>query len=133
MAKKHGFLKLLLWIGIVFYVVWFLIFSLAPQSFLVKLSLMETQGFFLRLYGIFPLGWAVLFLFALKDVERNVAIINGAIITGAFVIISILAYHFIESTTGWFHWVSIIVLFIYNLLLFICKPKATAQLTPHSE
>jgi len=133
MAKKYAFLSLLMWIGIIFYVVWFVIFSLAPQSFLLKLSMMETQGFFLRLYGIFPLGWAVLFLFALKDVEKNVAIINAAIITGAFVILSIVVYHFAESTTGWFHWASAVVLFIYNLLLFVFKPKATAQAAPLPE
>ena len=113
MAKKYGSLKLLMWIGIIFYVLWFVIFSLAPQSFLAKLAMMETEGFFLRLYGIFPLGWAVLFLFALKDVEKNVAIIKSAIITGVFVIISIVAYHLIESTTGWFHWASAVVLLIY--------------------
>ena len=130
MAKKYGTLRFLMWVGIIFYVLWFVIFSLAPQSFLTKLSMMETQGFFLRLYGIFPLGWAVVFLFALKDVEKNVAIIYSAVITGLFVIISIVAYHFIESTTGWFHWASAGVLLIYNLLLFMLRPKATAQATP---
>ena len=133
MAKKYASLKLLLWIGIIFYVLWFLIFSLAPQSFLEQLSFMETQGFFLRLYGIFPLGWAVLFLFALKDVEKNAAIIHAAIITGAFVIISILVYHFVESTTGWFHWASAVVLLVYNFLLFVFKPKAAAPAAPLPE
>ena len=133
MAKKYGTLKLLMCIGIILYVLWFLLFSLAPQSLLEQLSMMETEGFFLRLYGIFPLGWAVLFLFALKDVEKNVAIINSAIITGVFVIISIVVYHLIESTTGWFHWASAVVLLIYNLLLFILKPKATAQAAPQPE
>ncbi len=76
------------------------------------------------MYGIFPLGWAVLFLFALKDAEKNIAIINSAIITAAFVIISIVIYHLVKTTTGWFHWVSIAVLFVYNLLLYIYKPKA---------
>lgn len=130
MAKKYGNLRLVMWIGVVFYFLWFVIFSLAPQSFLVKLAMMETEGFFLRLYGIFPLGWVVLFLFALKDVEKNVAIINSAIITGVFVIISVVAYHLLETTTGWFHWASVVVLIIYNLLLFILKPKATAQAAP---
>jgi len=100
MAKNLGCIKLLLWIGIVLFFLWFLTFSLAPESLLASLSLMETQGFFLRLYGIFPLGWAVLFLLALKDAEKNIAIINGAIITAAFVIISIVIYHLVESTVS---------------------------------
>ncbi len=124
MAKNLGCIKLLLWIGIVLFFLWFLTFSLAPESLLASLSFMETQGFFLRLYGIFPLGWAVLFLLALKDAEKNIAIINGAIITGALVIISIVIYHFLESTTGWFHWISAVVLLVYNAMLFVCKPKA---------
>jgi len=124
MAKNLGFIKLLLWIGIVLFFLWFLTFSLAPESLLASLSLMETQGFFLRLYGIFPLGWAVLFLLALKDIKKNIAIINAAIITAALVIISIVVYHFVESTTGWFHWLSVVVLFVYNALLFVFKPKA---------
>jgi len=126
MAEKLGCIKLLLWIGIALFLLWFLTFSFAPESLLSSLTFMETQGFFLRLYGIFALGWAVLFLFALKDPERNIAIINGAIITGALVIISIVVYHFVEGTTGWFHWLSAVVLLVFNALLFICKPKATA-------
>lgn len=124
MAKNLGTIKFLLWIGIVLFLLWFIIFSFAPERILTALAVPETQGFFLRLYGIFPLGWAVLFLFALKDVERNIAIINGAIITAALVIISIVVYHFIETATGWFHWSSAAVLFVYNMLLFIFKPKA---------
>jgi hypothetical protein len=76
------------------------------------------------LYGIFPLGWAILFLYALKDVEKNMAIINSAIITGFLVVISIVVFHFVQSATGWFHWLSAAVLFVYNLILLICKPKA---------
>jgi uncharacterized membrane protein YfcA len=87
---------------------------------------METQGFFLRLYGIFPLGWAVLFLLALKDIRKNIAIINSAIITASFVVISIVVYHFVEGTTGWFHWLSVVVLLIYSVLLSIFKPKETS-------
>jgi len=124
MAKNLGCIKLLMWIGIVLFLLWFLTFSFAPEKILTALGVPETQGFFLRLYGIFPLGWAVLFLFALKDVEKNIAIINSAIITAALVIISIVVYHFVESTTGWFHWLSAAVLLVYNVLLFIFKPKA---------
>jgi len=124
MAEKTGTIKLLLWIGIVLFLLWFLTFSLAPERILTALSLPETQGFFLRMYGIFPLGWAILFFFALKDAEKNIAIINSAIITAAFLIIAIVIYHFVKTTTGWFHWLSIAILFVYNLLLFIFKPKA---------
>lgn len=124
MAEKIGTIKLLLWIGIVLFLLWFLTFSLAPEKILNALALPETQGFFLRMYGIFPLGWAILFFFALKDAEKNIAIINSAIITAIFVIIAIVIYHFAMTTTGWFHWLSIAILFVYNLLLFIFKPKA---------
>lgn len=123
MAEKRETIKLLVWIGIVLYLLWFLIFCIASAGILSALTVPETGGFFLRLYGIFPLGWAVLFFFALKDVKKNLAIINSAIITGAFVIISVVVFHFIESATGWFHWLSAAVLLIYNLLLFIFKPK----------
>ena len=124
MAEKAGTIKLLVWIGIVLFFCWFLIFSLATKGILTALALPETHGLFLRMYGIFPLGWAVLFLFALKDVKKNLAIINSSIITAAFVIIAFLIYHFtIEITLGWFLWISIVVLFGFHLLLFIFKPK----------
>ena len=125
MAKNLGTIKVLLWIGIVLFLLWFLIFCIAPAGILSALTVPETGGFFLRLYGIFPLGWAVLFFFALKDTERNIAIINSAIITAALVIISVVVFHFIESATGCFHWISAAILFVYNVLLFIFKPKAT--------
>ena len=133
MAKKYAFLKLLLWIGIVFFVLWFLIFSIAPESVLSALSIMEPESFFVRLYGIFPLGWAVLFLFAVKDPEKNIAIINSAIITAAFVIISIVVFHFIKHGTGWFHWLSSIFLFVFNLLLFLLKPRTPKKTSPLPE
>ena len=124
MAEKAGTIKFLVWIGIVLYFVWFLIFSLAPKGILTALALPETHGLFLRMFGIFPLSWAVLFLFALKDVKKNIAIINSAIITAALVIVAFLIYNFtVEITLGWFLWISIIVLFGFHLLLFIFKPK----------
>jgi hypothetical protein len=119
-----GKIKLLLWIGIILFLLWFLTFCFAPASTLAALGFMETEGFFLMMYGIFPLCWAVLLLFALKDPQKNIAIINSAIITGAMVILAILIYHFVKSTTGWFHWVSVVVLLVYNLLLYMFKPKA---------
>ena len=123
MAKKVEAIRLLVWIGVVLFFLWFLTFSLAPEGILASLGLPETQGFFLRMYGIFPLSWAILFLFALKDIEKNIIVIKCAIITGALVVISILAYHFIETTTGWFHFLSAAVIFVYCLVLFIFKPK----------
>ena len=81
MEKNPGPIKLLLCIGIVLFLFWFLIFCFAPEKFLAALAMSETKGFFLRVYGIFPLCWAILFFFALKDIEKNMAIINGAIIT----------------------------------------------------
>lgn len=130
MATKKGSINLILWIGILLFLLWFLTFCFAPSSLLSKLQFMETQGFFLRLYGIFPLGWLVLFLFAVKDPEKNIAIINGAIITGIFVIISIVAYHFMVGTTGAFHWVSAVILLVYNVILLLAKPKAASSALP---
>ena len=128
MPEKPG-VKLLLWINVGLFFLWFLIFSLAPAKILNALALPETQGLFLRMFGIFPLGWAVLFLFALKDVVKNLAIINSGIITAALLIIAFLIYNFaVASTKSWFLWLSIVVLFVLNLLLFIFKPKPkTAQ------
>lgn len=124
MQKNLGCIKFLLWIGIVLFFLWFLIFCIAPESVLAALTVVETRGYFLRLYGIFPLSWIVLFLFALKDVEKNRAIINAGIITGVFVIISLVVYHFIEGGEGLFHWISAAIMLIYTVLLFIFKPKA---------
>jgi hypothetical protein len=127
MAEKPGMTKLLLWISIVMFFLWFLIFYLAPAKILTALALPETQGLFLRIFGIFPLGWAVLFLFALKDAVKNLAIINSGIITAALLIIAFLIYHFaVEGIKSWFLWLSIAVLFVLNLLLFIFKQKPIA-------
>jgi len=126
MGKKLSSIKLLLWIGIVLFFLWFLIFCFAPEKILAALSMTETKGFFLRVFGIFPLGWAILFFFALKDIEKNMAIINGAIITGVLATISIVVYGFIESAGGWFHWLSAVVLLALNVLLFLFKPKPKA-------
>ena len=76
------------------------------------------------MFGIFPLGWALLFFLAKKDVVKNLAIIKGAVITAAFLIIAMLIYHFmVESLTGWFIWLSMVVLFVFNLLLWMFRPK----------
>jgi hypothetical protein len=125
MANNPGRIKLVLGVGVVLMLVWFIVFSLAPAAILTSLALVETQGFMLRMFGIFPLSWAVLYLFASKDPEKNLAIINSGIITGAFMIIAVLIYYFTVSIAlGWFIWLSTAVLFIYSLLLFISKPKS---------
>ena len=127
MAEKPGITKLLLWISIVLFFIWFLIFYLAPAKTLTALTLPETSGLFLRLFGIFPLGWAVLFFFALKDVVKNLAIVNSGIITAALLIIAFLIYNFtVGSIKSWFLWLSIVVLLVLNVLLFIFKPKPIA-------
>ena len=125
MAEKTGMLKLLVWKGIVLFFIWFLVYCFAPVGILTALAFPETKGLFLRIFGIFPLSWAVLFLFAVKDIQKNLAIINSAIITGASVIIATLIYYFsVDITLGWFIWLSLAVLFVYNSTLFILKPKA---------
>jgi len=130
MAKSLGPIRLLLWIGIVLSLLWFLLFCFGSAKLLAALSFYEAPGFMLRLYGIFPLSWAILFFFALKDVQKNVVVVNGAIITGALVIISIVAYHFVFKTTGLFHWISAVVMLVYSVLLFLYKPKVAGQTKP---
>lgn len=126
MAEKLATTKLLLWVAIVLFFLWFLIFSLTPARILTALALPETHGLFLRLFGIFPLGWAVLFFFALKDAVRNRAIVDSGIITAALLIIAFLIYNLVVGwTKSWFLWLSIVVLLVLNLLLFIFKPKPT--------
>ena len=125
LAEKTGLLKLIIWKGIVLFFIWFLIYCFAPVGILTALAFPETKGLFLRMFGIFPLGWTVLFFFAVKDIQKNLAIINSAIITGAFVIIATLIYNFtVDITMGWFIWLSIVTLFVFNLALLILKPKA---------
>jgi hypothetical protein len=118
-------LKLLVWKGIVLFFIWFLIYCFAPVGVLNALAFPVTKGLFLRIFGIFPLSWGVLFLFAVKDIQKNLAVINSAIITGASVIIATLIYNFtVDIMLGWFIWLSLAILFVYNLALFILKPKA---------
>ena len=127
MTKNLGMLKILMWIGIVLFFLWFLIFSFAPKGILTALELVEVEGYFLRMFGILPLAWAILFLFALKDAVKNVAIIRCAIIIADLLIIANVIYNFaVERIPSWFIWTSVVVLFVYTTLLWIFKPK-TAQ------
>jgi hypothetical protein len=125
LAENSGMIKLLVWKGIVLFFIWFLIYCFAPVGVLTALAFPVTKGFFLRMFGIFPLGWAVLFLFAVKDIQKNLAILNSAIITGVSLVIATLIYYFtVDIALGWFIWLSLAVLFVYDLALFILKPKA---------
>jgi hypothetical protein len=124
MGKDLGSIKLVMWIGVVLFFGWFLIFSFAPQSVLEALDSVEVEGYFLRMFGILPLGWAVLFMLAIKDVEKNLAIIKGAIITSLFMVLANVIYHYaVETITSWFSWLSMAVLFVYAILLILLKPK----------
>lgn len=125
MAENSGKIKGIMWIGIVLFFLWFLTFTFAPQGILETLDFMEIEGYFLRMFGILPLAWLFLFLFALKDPVKNLAIIKCAILTAAALIIANLIYHFaVANLTSWFIWLSLAVLFVYNVLLFMVKPKA---------
>lgn len=124
MAKSLASLKFLLWIGIVLFLLWFLIFCFAPATLIANLMPSVTLNYFLRVYGVFPLGWAILFFFALKDIEKNMAIINAGIITGILACISVVVYGFVFKATGAFHWGSAVILLVYSLLLYFFKPVA---------
>ncbi len=131
MGKKLGVVRFLLGIGMILFSLWFLLFCFAPEKLLTAMQAFEPPGLYLRLYGIFPLSWAILFLFALKDVGKNVAIIKAAIITGFLTAISLLVVRFVFKVTGWFNLVSLIILVVFSLLLWIYLPKkAVLQATP---
>lgn len=125
MGENSGKIKGIMWIGVVLFFFWFLVFSIAPHGILKTLDFIEIEGYFLRMFGIFPLAWVFLFLFAMKDPEKNLAIIHCAHLTAAALIIAHLSYHFtVFKLTSWFIWLSLAVLLVYNVLLFMYKPKA---------
>lgn len=123
MQENSVCIKVLLWIGIALFLLWFLAFSIAPERLLPVLGLSEHHGFIPRLYGIFQLSWAILFFFALKDIEKNMAIINGAIITGAVVVVFLVVYQFARVKSGWYLLLGAALLLAYTVMLFLCKPK----------
>ena len=124
MAENSGVIKILLWVGIVMFFLWFIIFTFAPPSILTALEFIETEGYFLRMFGILPLCWAILFFFALKDPVKNAAIIRCGIITADLMIIATVIFHYaVERIASWFNWTSLLILFVYSTLLFIFKPK----------
>ncbi len=124
MAENSGVIKILLWVGIVMFFLWFIIFTFAPPSILTALEFIETEGYFLRMFGILLLCWAILFFFALKDPVKNAAIIRCGIITADLMIIATVIFHYaVERIASWFNWTSLLILFVYSTLLFIFKPK----------
>lgn len=126
MADELSTIKILLWVGIVLFLLWFIIFTFAPPSILTALEFVEIKGYFLRMFGILPLCWAILFFFAVKDPVKNVAIIRCGIMTADVMIIANVIYHYaVERIASWFNWISILILFVYTTLLFLFKPKTT--------
>jgi hypothetical protein len=103
---------------------WFLIFCFGSAKLLANLTFFEAPSYIMRLYGVFPLSWAILLFFALKDIEKNKAIINAAIITGILNVIAILVYSFVFKATGAFHWISAVIMLVYSLLLYFFKPES---------
>jgi hypothetical protein len=124
MPKKQVCIKVLLWIGVAMFILLFLASTIAPERTLPILGLSEPQGFIVRLYGIFQLSWALLFFFALKDVEKNLAIINSAIITGVLVVVFFVVYQFAVIKSSWYLLLNASLLLFYTVLLFLCKPRS---------
>jgi hypothetical protein len=82
-------------------------------------------GFYLRMFGVFPLSFAFLFVLAKKDIVKNLAIIKGGIFAGSLVIITFLVLYFTtEVDPGWFLWLSIALLFVFYVFVAVMKPKA---------
>jgi len=123
MPKNPVCIKVLLWIGVAMFLLLFLASTIAPEQTLPALGLSEPQGFIIRLYGIFQLSWAFLFFFALKDVEKNLAIINSAIITGVLVVVFFVVYQFAVIKSGGYLLLNAALLLVYAVLLFLCKPR----------
>lgn len=125
MPKNPVCIKVLLWIGMALFFLCFIGSTLAPEHVLPALGLSEYDGFIIRLYGIFQLSWALLFFFALKDIEKNLAIINCAIITGAMVGVFFLICQLAVIKSGWHLLINAALVLSYTMLLFLCKPKPT--------
>ena len=124
MPKNPVCIKVLLWIGMAMFFLCFLGSTIAPEQVLPALGFPEQPWFIARLYGIFQLSWALLFFFALKDVKKNLAIINCAIITGALVAVFFMICHFTGIRSSSYLLLNAALLLIYTLLLFLCKPKS---------
>lgn len=123
MARNPACIKALLWIGGILFLFCFVASTIVPEHILPAVGLSMYNGFIIRLYGIFQLSWAVLFFFALRDVEKNLAIINCAIITGAAVVVYFVAYQLAVIKSGGYLLLNSAFLLVYTVLLFLCKPR----------
>lgn len=123
MRKNPVCIKVLLWIGVALFLLCFVASTVVPKRILPSIGFSEYSDFIIRLYGIFQLSWAVLFFLALKDVARNLAIINSAIITGLGVVVFFVVYQFATDKSGWYLLVNAAFLLVYIMLLYLCKPK----------
>jgi hypothetical protein len=123
-------IKVLLWIGMALFLLCFAGSTLVPEHVLPALGLSEYNGFIIRLYGIFQLSWALLFFLALRDVEKNLAIINAAIITGAMVVIYYVIYQLAVIRSGWGLLINAAIVLSYTVLLFLCRPKPKLPAEP---
>jgi hypothetical protein len=121
--KNPVCIRVLLWVGVALFLLCFLASTIAPEHILPAIGLSEPQGFIIRLFGIFQLSWALLFFFALKDVEKNLAIINSGIITGAAVVGFFVVYQFAVIKSGGYLLLNAALVLVYSVLLFLCKPK----------
>lgn len=127
MVKNPVCIKVLLWIGVALFLLCFVGSTLMPERVLPAVGLPEYNGFIIRLYGIFQLSWALLFFFALKDVEKNLAIINSAIITGALVVGFFVVCRFTAIKSGRYFLLNAALLLVYTVLLFLCKPRPSIR------
>jgi hypothetical protein len=71
MPKNPVCIKVLLWVGVAMFLLCFVGSTLMPEHILPALGFPEYNDLIIHLYGIFQLRWALLFLFALKDVEKT--------------------------------------------------------------
>ncbi len=123
MSKNPICIKVLLWIGAALFLLCFLGSTIAPELVLPALGLSEPHGFIIRLYGIFQLSWALLFFFAQKDPEKNLAIINSAVMTGVVVVVFFVVCQFTAIKSGWYFLLNAALVLVYTALLFVCKPR----------
>ncbi len=123
MRPKPACMTILLRIGVVLFFLTFLGSTIVPERVLPALGFASYNGFIIRLYGIFQLSWVILLFFAQKDVERNRAIIDAALITGASVVAFFVVYQFAVIKSGGYLLVNAALVFIYTALIFLCRPK----------
>ncbi len=105
------------------FLVCFLASTVAPEQTLPALGFSGYDDLTIRLYGIFQLSWALLFYFAQKNPEKNLAIIHSAIVTGSLVAALLLFYPLTGRRADGYLWLNAAILLVYTALLFIFKPR----------